>query len=151
MPGCAHFVGSLAVDVGQPLLDEPFREFVQRIVVVGRVVAVGAPVVSQPAHRIGDRILVLDVFLEGIRVVEAQVTDAAVFGREPEIQDDRLGVAEMQIAVGLGRKARDDTAAVGALSVVLGDDRTQEIRAGWRGGCGVFACTNAGHDRHFAG
>ena len=37
---------------------------------------------------------------------------AAVFRGEAEIQDDRLRVTVMQVAVGLGRKARDDAPAV---------------------------------------
>ncbi len=89
-----------------------------------------APVVAEPAHRCGDRILVLDVFLERIRVVEPQMARAAVFRGEPEVQDDRLGVTVMQVAIGLRRKPRDDASAIRIVRVVFRDDRAQEVRAG---------------------
>ena len=123
----AHLLGGLAVDVREAVLDEPLGEAIERIVVIGRVVAMRPPVIAEPAHRLGDRVLVFDVFLERIRVVEAQMTNAAVLGRKSEIQDDRLRVAEMEIAVRLRRKPRDDAAAVLAGAVVLGDDRAQKV------------------------
>ena len=35
-----------------------------------------------------------------------------ILRRQAEVEDDRLGVAEMQVAVGLGRESGDDAAAV---------------------------------------
>ena len=123
----AHLVGRRALHVGEVVLDEPLGERVELVVVVGRVVAVGAPVEAEPAHRVGDRRLEFDVLLRRIGVVEAEVAAAAVLGGEAEIQDDRLRVTVMQVAVGLGRKPRDDLAAVFAGAIVLGDDGAQEI------------------------
>ena len=123
----AHLLGRLAVDVGEAVLDEPLGEAVEVVVVVGRVVAMVAPVVAQPAHGLRDRILELDFLLQRIGVVVAQVARAAVLGGQPEVEDDRLGVTVVQVAVGLGRKPRDDAAAVLPGAVVLGDDRAQEI------------------------
>ncbi len=123
----AHFLGRLAVDIGESLFDEPLGESVQRIVVVGRVIAVSAPVVTQPPHRVRDGVLELDVLLERIGVVEAQVARAAVLGGESEIEDDRLGVPVMKVAIGLGRETGHDAAVVLAGSIVVGDDDAQEI------------------------
>ena len=109
------------------MLDEPLGKRVELVVVIGRVIAVGAPIEAEPAHRVGDRRLELDVLVGRIGVVEAEVAAAAVLGGEAEIQDDRLGVSIVQVAVGLGRKARDHLAAVFAGSIVLGDDGAQEI------------------------
>jgi hypothetical protein len=50
------------------------------------------------------RVDVFLFFLLGIGVVEAQVAHAAVFLRELEVQPDALGVADVQVAVGFGRK-----------------------------------------------
>ena len=124
----AHLLGRLAVDIGEPLLDEPFGEPIQVVVVVGRVIAMPAPVVAQPADRLGDRVLELDFLLQRIGVVVAQVAGAVVLGGEAEVQDDRLGVAVVQVAVGLGRKARDHAPAVLVGALVVGDDGAQEIR-----------------------
>src|SRR5437016_994454 len=99
------------------------------IIVVRRVVTMRSPVVPQPTDRVGDRILVLDVLLERIRVIEAQMADAAVLGGEPEIQYDRLGMTEMQVAVRFRRETCDDASAVLAAAIVLRDDRPQKICA----------------------
>src|SRR5690606_37863796 len=56
-----------------------------------------------------------------VGVVEAQVADAAVVARQPEVHADALGVAHVQVAVGLGREARADACRVhAALAMVLG-------------------------------
>jgi len=44
-----------------------------------------------------------------VGIVKTQVTLAVIILRQPEIQADRLGVADVQITVRLGREARDDT------------------------------------------
>src|SRR5437763_17186586 len=88
-----------------------------------------SPVVTQPADRLGDRILVFDVLLQRIRIVETQMAHAAVLGSEPEIQYDRLGVTEMQVAVRFRRETRDDASAVLAVAVVLRNDRPQKVCA----------------------
>src|SRR2546429_268396 len=51
----------------------------------------------------------------------------AVAARQTEVDADRLGVTDVQVAVGLGRKARDDLPAEPAAAVVLLDDLPNEI------------------------
>ena len=55
-----------------------------------------------------DRIHIFDVFLGWIRVVHAQIADAAELARDAEVQADGLRVADVQITVRLRRKARVD-------------------------------------------
>src|SRR5204862_7408850 len=74
-----------------------------------------------------DRVDVLLTLLGGVGVVEAQMTAAAVVARQTEVDADRLGVTDVQVAVGLGRKARDDLPADPAAAVVLLDDLPNEI------------------------
>ena len=64
------------------------------------------PAADQPVHVPDDRLHVLDVFLRRIGVIHAEVADAAEFAGDAEIQADRLGVADVEVAVGLGRKPR---------------------------------------------
>ena len=122
-PGRSHFVGRLAVDVGQALANEPLGEFEELVVVVRSVVEMRSPVVAEPAHGVLDRLLELGLLFERIGVIEAQVAAPPVLGGEPEVQDDRLGVAVVQVAIRLWRKARDHRPTVFAAAVVLGDDR----------------------------
>ena len=112
-PVLADLVAGLAVHVGVAGLDQLQRDLVEGLEVVAGVVEVAlaigkGPVEAQPAHRIDDRVDVLLVFLLGVGVVEAQVAAPAVIGRQLEVQADRLGVPDVQEAVGLGRKARAD-------------------------------------------
>ena len=142
----AQFLGALFVHVGVARTDQVFRRLVHGIEIVARVVqvlgAVGAPVKAEPAHRIEYRIDVLLFFLLRIGIVEAHVADAAVVAREAEVEADRLGVAEVQVAVGLGRKARADFRRIGRRAGV----RRSEARAPAPGACGVFAARQVGVD-----
>ncbi len=74
-----------------------------------------APVEAEPAHVLLDRLDVLELLLDRVGVVEAQVAAAAELGGDPEVEADRLGVADVEIAVGLGRKAGDDPSCVSEL------------------------------------
>ena len=70
------------------------------------------PIETQPSDVVLDRIDVFDVFLDRVGVVKAQVAVAAELERDPEVEADRLGVADVEIAVGFGWKPRDDAAVV---------------------------------------
>jgi hypothetical protein len=70
--------------------------------------AVVRPTLNEPAHISCDGVNVLDVFFDRVGVIEAEVALTAVFARDAEIEANRLGVADVEIAVGLRRKARDD-------------------------------------------
>ena len=103
-----HLVGRRVVDIGEAGADEVLGPVVQRLEIVRRMVQMLAPVEAQPADVALDGVDVLLLLLHGIGVVEAQVAAAAGLDGQAEVQADRLGVAEMQIAVRLRRKARDD-------------------------------------------
>jgi hypothetical protein len=116
--GGADFLGALLVDVGQAGTDQVLGGAVHEVEVVAREVDVlvgrAEPgrivgqhgVVSKPLHGVADGVDVLLLFLLGIGVVEAQVAHAAVFPGQLEVEPDALGVADVQIAVGLGREAQ---------------------------------------------
>ena len=126
-----HLLGGQRVDVGEAALDQIAREPVEAVEVVRGVVLVLAPVEAEPAHRVDDRIDVFLLFLRRVGVVEAQVAHPAVVAREAEVEADRLGVAEVKVAVRLGRKARAHALVLAAGEVVF-YDLTNEV--GSRGG-----------------
>ena len=105
----ADLVGRVRVDVGQAAADQLLGVLIEPLVVVRGVVLAVVPVEAEPADVVLDGVDVLDVFLDRVGVVEAQVAVAAVLGRDAEVEADGLGVADVQVAVGLGREARDDT------------------------------------------
>src|SRR5208282_2636456 len=82
------------------------RPLVQPLEVVGRVIKVLVPIEAEPAHVALDSVDIFLLFLGRVGVVEAQMTAAGKFLRYAEVETDRLGVADMQIAVRFGRKPR---------------------------------------------
>jgi len=97
-------------------------------------------------HGIDDGIDVLLFFLFRVGVVEAQVAGAAVLERQAEIEADRLGVAEVQIAVGLGREAGADPRRVaGADFFAVRPDRAGPTS------CGRRTCRRRGRFRRCCG
>jgi hypothetical protein len=69
--------------------------------------------------------------LFGIGVIETQIAFALVIFCQPEIQTDRLGVANVQISVRFRREAGDDALVLTACKIVI-DNRANKI--GNRGG-----------------
>jgi len=129
----AHLLGRLRVDIGLAGLDQADGAGVHLVEIVRGEVQVFAPLEAQPLHCLDDRVDVFLLFLLGVGVVEAHVTDAAVGLGEAEIQADGLGVAVVQVAVGLGREARFDAAAPFRRADVLVNDVADEV-----GGDGGF-------------
>ena len=122
----ADLVGRLVVDVRQAASDEVDRPGVQLLEVVGGVVEAVTPVEPEPADVRLDCVEVLLLLLERVGVVEAQVAAAAELGGDAEVQADRLGVADVQVAVRLGREARHRRADA-ARRDVRGDDLPDEV------------------------
>jgi hypothetical protein len=77
-------------------------------------------------HVVLDRGDVFGIFLRRVGVVETQVAAAAELGGDAEVQADRLGVADVQVAIGLRRKTRLDRGMATAGEVVA-DDLPDEI------------------------
>ena len=103
----AGLFGAEAAHVRVARLDQPHRVLEQRLEVVGGVPRAAAPVESEPAHVGLDLLHEVHPLLRRIRVVEPQAAHRSrVVARDAEIQTDRLGVSDVQVAVGLGREPR---------------------------------------------
>ncbi len=122
-----HLVGGERIDVGRTLFDQALGELVQLFVIVGGVILARVPIESKPAHVFLDRIDVLDVLLDRIGVVEAQIAVAGELGCDTEVEADRLRMADVQVAVRFRREAGDHPAAVAAGGDVGGYDLSDEI------------------------
>ena len=64
-----------------------------------------APVETEPAHVFLDGVDVLLLFLGRIGIVETQVAAAAKLLGDAEVEADRFSMADVEIAVRLGREA----------------------------------------------
>src|SRR6185436_4372331 len=97
----ADLVGRDIVHVGLAGPDELDRPLVEPAEVVAREVEVRAPVEAEPVDVARDRVHVLLALLGGVGVVEAQVAAPPQLLGQAEVQADRLGVADVQVAIGL--------------------------------------------------
>ena len=122
----ADLVGGEVVDVGVARLDQVDGPVVELVEVVGGVVEMLAPVEAEPADVLLDRVDVLLLLLGRVGVVEAQVAMAAELLRDAEVERDRLRVADVEVAVRLGREAGHDLRDP-ALAHVGGDDVADEV------------------------
>ena len=104
----ADLIGGQVVDIRVPGQDEMDGPVVELLEVVRRVVEVRAPVEAEPADVGLDGVEVLLLLLGRVGVVEAQVAPPAELLGDAEVEADRLRVPDVEIAVGLGREARDD-------------------------------------------
>ncbi|CCX42310.1 uncharacterized protein BN454_00172 [Clostridium sp. CAG:1024] len=100
----AHLVFREVVHIGEPLLDELDGKLVAPIK-VGGTEAELIPMEAQPFDVVLDRIDVLDVLLGRVRIVKAQIAASAILFRHAKVDAQRLCVADVQIAVRLGREA----------------------------------------------
>ena len=122
----AHLVLGLVVDIGLAALDQMLGPFVEPLEIIRGMEEVLAPIEAEPAHVGLDGVDIFLLFLGGIGVVEAQIALAAEFLRDPEIEADRFGVADMQIAVRLRRKPGHDLVVLLGVEVGL-DDVANEV------------------------
>ena len=126
-PG-ADFVLRLVVDIGVAGLDQALRPVVQALEIIRGVIEVLSPVVAEPAHIGLNRIDIFLLFPGRIGVVETQVATPGKLLRDAEIKGNRLGMADVQIAVRLRREARHDLAVFPGIEIGL-DDVANEIAA----------------------
>ena len=84
-----------------------------------------------------DRFHVFDVLFDRIAVIEAQVAAAFEFGGDPKIEADGLGMADMQIAIGLRRETGGHPPIVFSCFLIFDNDISDEI---WCGAGLVLHC-----------
>ena len=138
----ADLVLALVVDIGLAGADQVLGPAIEPLEIVGGVIEVLAPIEAEPAHVALDGVDIFLLFLGRVGVVETQMAAAAEFLRDAEIQADRLGVADMQIAVRLRRKAGDDLLDAAGIEIGL-HDVADEVAAGL-GRCRIAACLIVG-------
>ena len=113
-----NLLGGLLVDIGTALLDAPFGKVPKILEIVGSVDLL-APFEAEPLDVLLNGADVFHVLLLGIGVVHAQVADAAELTGGAEIHGDGFGVADVQVAVGLGWETGLQSAAVATVGQIL--------------------------------
>ena len=123
-----HFVLRLVVDIGLARADQVLGPRIELLEIVRRMIEMLAPVKTEPAHIVFDGIDIFLFLLGGIGVVEAQMAAAPELLRYAEVQTNGFGVADVQIAVRLRRKACDHGFVPSRVQIAL-NDVTDEIAA----------------------
>src|SRR5260370_6322429 len=100
----AYFLSHQIVNVGLAILDQFDGPLVKLVEIIGRVEK-AIPLKAQPIHVGFDRLNVFGFLLLGIGIVKAKICVSTKFVGQTEIDADRLGMADMQIAVRLGRES----------------------------------------------
>ena len=130
-PVFAYLLLVQVVDVGLALVDEVDCEVVELVEVVGGEVEVVAPVPAEPADVLQDAVDELLFLFGGVGVVEAHVAAAAVLLGQPEVEAHGLGVADVEVAVGLGGEACHDAPAEPPGHVVGLHGGAHEVQGGF--------------------
>ena len=122
----AHLVAGQVIDICLALEDELLGILIALVEVVAAVedAAVGGG--TQPVQVLDDAVDILLTFTGGVGVVEAEVELAAVLVCDGPVDIDRLGAADVQVAIGLRREAGMDLAdfAFGEVGV---NDLSQKV------------------------
>ena len=148
----SHLLRGQIAHIRPALADEDLRPLIKLLEVIGGEEQTVTPIPAEPADALHDGIHELGLFLDRVGVVKAQVALAAVLLRDAEVNPDRLGVTDVQIAVGLRREARADATAETASAIVLFDRSADEVQrcGGVLGGHGsrllLLAPTAGGRD-----
>ena len=121
-----HLLLRLIIDIGLAVTDQVLGPRVELLEIVRCVVKVRSPVEAEPAYILLDRIDKLLLLFGRIGVIETQVTAAAEFLRDAEIEANRLGVTDVQIPVWLRRKSGHH-GAMAFRGEIIGDDIADEI------------------------
>ncbi len=122
---------------GFAFLNELYGPCVELIEIIGSVKQAVFEIAAQPADVFNDRIDVLGFFLGRIGIVEAQVAFAAELARQAEVDRNRLGVADMQISVRLGRETRVHAALILFGLQIVEDDVPDEVGLNGRARCRI--------------
>ncbi len=116
----------LVVDIGKACADQSLRPVIQPVEIIRGIEQVLAPIIAEPVHVSLNRIDIFLLFPGRIGVIEAQMTAPGKFLRDAEIEPDRLGVADMQIAVRLRREPGHDHLVSAGVEIGL-DDVANEV------------------------
>ncbi len=124
--GQPYLLLRLIIDIGIAGLDQALGPIIEALEIVGGVEEIVTPVIAEPVHVGLDGVDVLLLLPGRIGVVEAQIALAAELLRDAEIQGDRLGMPDMQVAVWLRREAGHDPAVLVGGEIGL-DDVADEV------------------------
>ena len=128
----ADFLGVQIVDIGLTIFDQVHGPVIELIEIVGGMARRAVPFEAHPADVFLDGVDELLFFLGRVGVVEPQPAEAFELRCDTEVETDRLGVSDVQVAVRFRGKAGDELIRR-AVGKIASDPFTDEV-PGFRGG-----------------
>ena len=131
--GCRAFLlgndlRTLLIHISPALFDQPHGKIPEFLEIVAGIIDV-SPLESQPLDVIFDALDILCIFLDGVGIVETEVTDTTVFLGQTEVDGNGLGMSDVQVAIGLWWEAGLHSAAVLTFCQVIDDFLLNEANA----------------------
>ena len=97
------FVSRKVIDISPALFDELDCAIVDEVEIIACKINI-VPIKAEPLNIFLNRLDILGVLFNGVGIVKTEVANAVVFVFHAEVDANCLCVADMQIAVGLGRE-----------------------------------------------
>ena len=116
----SNHLRTLLVDIRTSLLDEPYGKVPKLLEIVAGIIDV-SPLESQPLDIVLDALDIFGILLDGVGVVETEVTLTTVFLGQSEVDGDGFGMSDVQIAIRLWWKTGLHSTSVLTLSQVIDD------------------------------
>ena len=95
-----NHLSTLLVNISATLLDQPYGKVPKLLEIVAGVIDIG-PLKTEPFDIVLDALDIFCIFLNGVGVIETEVTLTTVFLGQTEVNGDGFGVTDMQITVWL--------------------------------------------------
>ena len=109
---CGNLFGCLVVDICFPFFDHAYCQIIELGEIIGGISLVLTPVKAEPMDVFTDGVDIFCVLLYGVGVIETQEAFAAEFFSGTKIHTYGFCVADMEIAVGFGRKTGLESSSV---------------------------------------
>ena len=127
-PVLPDFIGSEAADIGVSGSDELDGERIKPFEVIGGVKEPVCPVESKPADIVDNRFHEFHGLSQGVRVIHPEIAGSLVLLGDAEIEANRLGMTDVDVAVWFGREAGGHSSLMFVGPQVIVDDVPDEIR-----------------------
>ena len=102
-----YFFGGTVINISQSLFYQRNGEVVYRIKIIRGIQLIG-PLKAQPFYVGFYAVNIFNFLFGGVGIIKTQVGLAAILNAKAKIEADAFGMANMQVAIGLGRKACED-------------------------------------------
>ena len=109
---------TLLVNIGTALLDQPNGKIPKLLEIVAGIVDV-SPLETKPLDIVLDALDIFCILLNGVGVIEAQITCTTIFLGKSEIDSNSLGVSDVQIAIWLWWETGLQSTSVLTLSQII--------------------------------